>query len=93
MFAKLAVQSKVWEYSCLSAGIAGSNPAGSMGACLLWVLCVVKGDKPITYPRGSTEFGTSECDQGTSKVLGPLGLSNHEKKCTLTKIISLDKLN
>jgi len=38
-------------------GIAGSNPAGSMDICLLWVLCVLSGrglcDRPIPRPDES----------------------------------------
>jgi len=38
----LAARPKVWIYGALIAGIAGSNPAGGMDVCLLWVLCVVR---------------------------------------------------
>jgi hypothetical protein len=36
-----AAPSKAWVYGLSLAGIAGSNPAGGMDVCLLWVLCVV----------------------------------------------------
>ena len=32
-------RSTVWVCGHSLAGIAGSNPAGNMDACLLWVLC------------------------------------------------------
>jgi hypothetical protein len=35
-------RSKSWDYGHSLAGIAASNPAWSMGVCLLWVLCVVR---------------------------------------------------
>jgi len=45
----VAARSKQWVCGCSLAGIAGSNSAGGMGICLLWVLCVVRGlcDGPI----------------------------------------------
>jgi len=38
----MAARSKAWVCGCSSAGITGSNPAGSMDVCLLWVLGVVR---------------------------------------------------
>jgi hypothetical protein len=38
----VAARSKVWVWSHSLAGIADSNPAGGMDACLLLVLCVVR---------------------------------------------------
>ena len=35
-------RSKAWVYGRSFAGIAGSNPAGGMDVCLLWVLCLVR---------------------------------------------------
>jgi len=35
-----AVRSKAWVCDRSLAGIVGSNPAGGMDVCLLWVLCV-----------------------------------------------------
>jgi len=35
------------------AGVAGSNPAGDMDVCLLWVLCVVR----YTYLRRADPWG------------------------------------
>jgi hypothetical protein len=34
-------RSKAWAYGLSLAGIGGSNPAGDMDICLVWVLCVV----------------------------------------------------
>jgi hypothetical protein len=33
---------KAWVYGRSPAGNVGSNPAGGMDVCLLWVLCVVR---------------------------------------------------
>jgi hypothetical protein len=33
----------VWVFGRSPAGIVGSNPAGGMDVCLLWVLCVLSG--------------------------------------------------
>ena len=38
----LAARSKAWVCCRSLAGIAGSNPAGGMDVCLLWMLCVVR---------------------------------------------------
>jgi len=38
----LAERSMTWVYGRSLAGIAGSNPAGDIDGCLLWVLCVVR---------------------------------------------------
>ena len=38
----MAERSKAWVCSLPPAGIAGSNPAGGMDVCVLWVLCVVR---------------------------------------------------
>ena len=35
----VAARSKAWIYSRSLAGIAGSNPTGGMGACLVSVVC------------------------------------------------------
>jgi len=37
-----AARSKAWVYGRSLAGIAGSNAAGAVDICLLWVLCVVR---------------------------------------------------
>ena len=37
----VAAPFKAWDCDRSLAGIAGSNPAGAMDVCLLWVLCVV----------------------------------------------------
>jgi len=38
----VTAQSEAWVCGHSLAGIVGSNPAGGMGDCLLWVLCVVR---------------------------------------------------
>jgi hypothetical protein len=38
----MAVPTKVWVWGRSLAGIAGSNAAGVVDVCLLWVLCVVR---------------------------------------------------
>jgi hypothetical protein len=38
----VAARSKAWVCGRSLAGIAGSNTAGVMDVCLLWVLCVVR---------------------------------------------------
>jgi hypothetical protein len=38
----VAMPSKESVYGCRLAGIAGSNPAGAMDVCLLWVLWIVR---------------------------------------------------
>jgi hypothetical protein len=37
-----AARSKAWVYGRSLTGIVGSNPAGGMDVCLLWVLFVVR---------------------------------------------------
>jgi hypothetical protein len=36
----VAMRSKAWVCGLLLAGIAGSNAAGGMSVCFLWILCV-----------------------------------------------------
>jgi len=38
----VAVPSKEWICGRSLTGIVGSNPAGGMGVCLVWVLCVIR---------------------------------------------------
>jgi hypothetical protein len=38
----VAARSKTWVCGCSLAGMEGSNSAGGMDVCLLWVLCVVR---------------------------------------------------
>jgi len=47
--------SKAWVYGFSLAGIVGSNPAGGLNVCLLWILFVVRGlcFGPITSPEQS----------------------------------------
>jgi hypothetical protein len=42
MLVPVAARSKMWVYSHSIAGIAGSNPTGSLDVCLLWMMCVVR---------------------------------------------------
>jgi hypothetical protein len=42
MSVPVAVRSKAWVCGRSVAGIVGSNPAGGMDVCLLWVLCDVR---------------------------------------------------
>ena len=53
----VAERSKARVYGRSLAGIAGSNPAGGMDSCPLWVLCVLSGrglcDGLITRPEES----------------------------------------
>jgi hypothetical protein len=54
------------------AGIGGSNPAGGMEVCLLWVLCVIKWRSASGWSlvqRSPTECGVSECDCEVSTVM------------------------
>jgi hypothetical protein len=38
----MAARSKEWVYGHSIAEIVGSNPAGVMDVCLLWIMCVVR---------------------------------------------------
>jgi hypothetical protein len=68
-------------------GIVGSNPAGGIDVCLLWVLCVVKERPPHQADHSSRGVLPSvlrlECDRAASTVRRPWphwGLSWHKKK-------------
>jgi len=37
----VAARAKAWVFARSFAVIAGSNPAGAMDVCILWVLCAV----------------------------------------------------
>ena len=37
-----AERSKAWVFGRSLAGIAGSNPAGGLDVCLLWLLCPLR---------------------------------------------------
>jgi hypothetical protein len=67
-----AAQSKVWVCGHSLVGIAGSNPAGGMDVCLLWVLCVVIVEVSASgwslVQRSPTECGVSECDREASII-------------------------
>ena len=51
----VAARSKAWVCGRTLAGIVGSNPAGGMDVCFLWVLRVMSGrglcDGPTTRPE------------------------------------------
>jgi hypothetical protein len=76
--------SKKWICGRSLAGIAGSNPAGNMDACLMWVLCYVRwrslwqADHSSRGVLPSVE-GLSVISQPQHWGLGPFGLSSHEK--------------
>jgi len=38
----VAAQTKAWVCGCSLTGIAGSNPAGGMDVCRMWMWCVVR---------------------------------------------------
>jgi hypothetical protein len=61
----MAERSKAWVSSRSPAGITGSNPAGGMDVCVLWVLCVCQVDVSATdwslVQRSSTDCGVSSC--------------------------------
>jgi hypothetical protein len=66
--------------------LAGSNPAGGMDSCLLWVLCVVQVEVSATnwslVQRSPAECGVSECDRGTlQKRARHTGAVELWKKC------------
>jgi len=65
------------------AEIAGSNPAGGMDVCLLWMLCVVRyRSLRRTDPSSTVVLPSVVCLSVISKPQqwgpGPLGLSTHE---------------
>jgi len=74
--------------------IAGSNPAGGTDVCLLWVLCVVRyRSLRLADHLYRGDLPSVVCLNLISKPqwwrgLGPVGLSNHEKKITLTVGVS-----
>ena len=48
----MAARSKAYVCDRSPAGIVGSNPAGGLDICMLWVLCVVS-DELMTRPEES----------------------------------------
>ena len=66
----VSARSKAWVYDRSLPRNVGSNPAGGMDGCLLWMLCVARyrslrrGRSLIQ--RSPTECGASECDRRTS---------------------------
>jgi hypothetical protein len=73
----VAARSNAWDFGRALAGIVGSNPAGGMDVCLLWVVCC-QIEVPATgrslVQRSAIECGLSECDLEASKggSLGPI---------------------
>jgi len=67
----VAVRSKAWVCGRSFAGVAGSNPTGSMDICLFRILCVMKVEISemgrSLVSRSSTAPSVSECDFETSK--------------------------
>ena len=79
MLITVAEQSKVRVCGRLLAGIAGSNPAGGLDVCLLWVLCVA-----MYRSLRQGDQRNVVCLSVISKLqqwggLCPLGMSCHEK--------------
>jgi hypothetical protein len=69
----VAERSEAWVCSRSPAGIAGSNHAGGMDVCLLWVLCMLSGrglcDGLITRPEESYRLWcVLVCDLETSRM-------------------------
>jgi hypothetical protein len=70
-------------------GIVGSNSAGGMTVCLLWVLCVARSHVEVSVSvwslvqRSPIDCGVPECNREASTVRRPWltsGLLRHEKK-------------
>jgi hypothetical protein len=70
----VAASSNLWIYSRSLAGIAGSNPTGGMGICLVCVVCCqveVSAMSLLLIQRSPTECGVPECDQEASIISWP----------------------
>jgi hypothetical protein len=72
----VAARSKAYAFGRALAGIAGSNPTGGMGVCLLYSVCVSSGrglcDRLVTLPEESYRvWRVSECDLEASKRRRP----------------------
>jgi hypothetical protein len=71
----VAARSKLWVCGRSLAGIKGSNSAGGMNVCLLWVLCVVlvavSASDWSLVQRSPTEWGVSGCDHEASTMRSP----------------------
>ena len=69
----VAARSKALVCRGSPAGIVGSNPAGGIDVCLLWVMCVVRGFCVGLMPRPEipTACVVSECDRETSIMRRP----------------------
>ena len=65
--------SKEWDCGRSLIGIAGSNPAVGMDACLLWVLCQVKvyGSGWLLVQGSPAECSVSECDREATTMRRP----------------------
>ena len=66
----MVARTKAWFCGRSLAGIAGSNPAGGIVACLLWVLRVLQVQVPASgwslVQRSLTDWGVSDCDREAS---------------------------
>jgi hypothetical protein len=71
----VAARSKAWVRGRSLAGIAGSNPAGGMNVCLLWILCVVQVE--VSATDWSLVQG-SLTGRGMSKLVWSWSLVNEE---------------
>jgi hypothetical protein len=70
----VAARSKLWIYSSSLAGIAGSNPTGGRGVCLVCIVfCQVEvSAKSLSVvQRSPTERGVSEGESEASIMIGP----------------------
>ena len=72
----VAARTKAWVCGSSLAGIAGSNPAGSMDVCILGVLCVVR-YRPLRRADHSSRgvlpnvVCVTECDREASIMRRP----------------------
>jgi len=68
----VTARSKVWVCRCSHAGIAGSNTAEGMDACLLWVLCDVSvSGRADQCSRGVLPSVLFQCDNEDSVMRSP----------------------
>ena len=89
----VAARSKAWVCGRSLVGIVGSNPAGGMDVCLLWVGVVccqveVSASRLSLVQRSPTECGVSECDREASIMRRPwptrgyCAMKKNYHKCT-----------
>jgi hypothetical protein len=69
-------RSRVYDQSL--AGIAGSNPAGGMDGCPLWVLCVLSGREVSATGWSLVQRSPTDCGASLCVISEPLewGCSN-----------------